>query len=101
MYRQTNAHDHITDENIERLVVAGVEIDQILSVGDRCVNGNIPAGWIIMAGWKNIEDECLPTFGGRWLPIEVLMARMRQVGTVGRASMYIAESATWTLTPQR
>ena len=44
-----------------------------------------------MAGWKNIEDECLPTFGGRWLPIEVWMAlRMRQVGTVGRASMYIA-----------
>lgn len=62
LYRKPDAHDHITDESIERLVVTGVEFDQILSLGDRCINGNIPANWIIMAGWKNVNDECPADF---------------------------------------
>jgi len=41
--------------------------------------------------------SALLAFGVRWLPVEVLIARMRQVGTVGRASMYIADLGTWTL----
>ncbi|PMD30276.1 HET-domain-containing protein [Hyaloscypha variabilis F] len=60
-YRQSEAHS-ITDRNFERLIVTGVEFDQILSVGDKAINGNTPASWIIMAGWGDVNDECPADF---------------------------------------
>jgi hypothetical protein len=61
LYRQSEEHP-VTDGTFERLVVTGVEFDQILSVGGKAINGNAPADWIIMAGWKNVNDECPPDF---------------------------------------
>ena len=43
LYRQSEAHDPITDKTFGKLVVLGVGFDQVLSIGDKSINGNIIA----------------------------------------------------------
>ncbi|OCL08921.1 hypothetical protein AOQ84DRAFT_363707 [Glonium stellatum] len=48
LYLEINAHDHVEDEAIEKLVVAGVYLDEILCIGYH--------------GWMGIEEECPAEF---------------------------------------